>query len=136
MRHSPLLPILAVCFFLAFPLAGTQAQTRPAPDKVTAFTLGVLFKLLPLPLAPNSSCARLFPQANHHPTIGGMLADELALFGNGINRITSSCDDQNPRTCSVSFQHGSSAGWSAADISFKIIDGKIPSNSLSCSTPR
>ncbi len=127
------LPVLfATLALFCLAAQSVQAETSAPVEDTTRFSLRALFRLLPLPLSEGSGCYQFAQPQSRPMTIGDMFADRLGDFDMGENRITATCDREPNRTCIVSLRHGVGEDLVAVDIRFRIVDGRISSNSVEC----
>lgn len=76
-----------------------------------------------------SSCHGLFGQ-DGPPRIKDLMAMELSSLFRGNNSIVGNCDRED--SCSVKIAHAYGEAVSSADINFKVKDGRIRLDTLSC----
>lgn len=123
-------PWIAAAFVLCLSWPGLAGEPGANPDR----TLPVLKALLQSSdqlIPAGSSCDGKY--GNQGPTrVRDLLAMELAYLYRGKNVIKGECRGSGVRQCSLTISHTFGEDVSSAVLSFKLKDGKVQVETLSC----
>jgi hypothetical protein len=124
---------IVALIFLAVASSYIYAQSPPrkptqkpeSTQKALTFLLASSEEEIPA----GSSCHGLFGQ-DGPPRVRDLMAMELSSLFRGNNSIAGKCDQD--KSCSVKISHELGEAVSSAEISFKVKDGRVRLDSLSC----
>jgi hypothetical protein len=126
-RSAGWITLLTIAALSALGQTAVQ-KTKPNADE-TRRALGFLLAVSEQVIPSASSCNGSFGQAGH-PRVKDLLAMELSSLAGGKNSIVGTC--QAAKSCSVTISHELGEAVSSAEISFKLKDGRVQLESLSC----
>lgn len=126
MLESRLSTIVLVVLLASSGLA--SATTAEADPEAATSALRVLFASASTPIGKHSTCHGHYGQRGV-PTLGDLLAVELASLYVGDNRIDGRCD--GPR-CEIIVSHAAGEDVSNTQIRFKVKQGRVVASTLAC----
>jgi hypothetical protein len=122
--------MLAVIMAAFLSCSGASADGAPDPDS-TRQALVALFAAAAEPIIPGSSCAGDY-LTGPQPTIGDLLAMQIAYLYKGDNVVDGACDGAGELQCSVSVRHSAGESQASATIRFRARDGMAMPDTLDC----
>jgi hypothetical protein len=109
---------------------GAYADEPPDPD-ATREALVALFAAASEPISPGSSCAGDY-LTGPDPTVGDLLAMQMAYLYKGDNVVAGACDGAGEAQCTVSVRHSAGESHFSATIRFRAREGMAMPDTLDC----